>query len=105
MPSDEPRAPTWSDRIRHWLWFDRPRRTDNSEASRHFYTANKPVGWRFLLIMIVIGIAIGLAIVATRDTEAWSVDDGQLLVFEEPGITIAVPADQGADPADDRGAD
>ena len=58
------------DRVRRWLWLDGPQRTDNSEANRGFYLNRKPVGWRFLLVVTALGIAIGLVLLNVRDAEA-----------------------------------
>jgi hypothetical protein len=72
-----PREPSWIERVRHWLWLDLTQRTDNSEANRGFYPGGppvyvnrKPVGWRFTLIVVTLGILIGLAIVAVREADA-----------------------------------
>lgn len=77
MTERGPGEPSWIDRVRHWLWLDRTQRTDNSEANRGFYPGGlpvyvnrKPVGWRFALIVVALGILIGLAITVVRDADA-----------------------------------
>lgn len=71
------------DRVRRWLWLDGPQRTDNSEAHRGFYLSHKPVGWRFLLVVTALGIAIGLVLLNVRDAEA-------LADVDRSGTTVAV---------------
>ena len=73
------------DRVRRWLWLDGPQRTDNSEAHRGFYLSRKPVGWRFLLVVTALGIAIGLVLLNVRDVEARPEFDP-----DRPGTTVAV---------------
>ena len=73
------------DRVRHWLWLDGPQRTDNSEANRGFYLSRKPVGWRFLLVVTALGIAIGLVLLNVRDAEARADVD-----LDRSGTTVAV---------------
>lgn len=77
MVERAPGEPSWIDRVRHWLWLDRTQRTDNSEANRGFYPGGppvygnrEPVGWRFVLIVVALGILIGLAITTVRDADA-----------------------------------
>ena len=68
--SEQDTGTSWVDRVRRWLWLDGPQRTDNSEAYRGFYLNRKPVGWRFLLVVTALGIAIGLVLLNVRDAEA-----------------------------------
>lgn len=88
MPESHTGRPSWMDRLRRWLWLDGPRRTDSSEANRGFYLSRKPVGWRFTLAVVAVGIAIGLVLLNTREAEARSaVDEAQ------PASAIAVVVD------------
>jgi hypothetical protein len=82
--SEDQTAPSWVDRVRRWLWLDGPQRTDNSEAHRGFYLNRKPVGWRFLLVVTALGIAIGLVLLNVRDAEARADVDS-----DRPGTAVA----------------
>lgn len=91
--SEHDPGPTLGDRIRRWLWLDRTQRTDNREANRGFYPGGppvyvnrKPVGWRFLLAVSAVAIAIGLVLLSTREAEArWAAGLG----FSTPPAAVA----------------
>lgn len=90
---------SWIDRVRRWLWLDRTQRTDGSEADRGFYPGGmpvyvnrKPVGWRFLLIMVAIGIAISLVILMLRDAQAQPAPEHGWFPREQAGFPVPVSA-------------
>lgn len=92
--SEPDAGPSLVDRVRRWLWLDRTQRTDNSEANRGFYPGGppvylnrKPVGWRFMLAVSAVGIAIGLVVLSTRDAEARTVAD-----LDRPTATVSIDA-------------
>lgn len=83
--------PSWVDRVRRWLWLDRAQGTDRRHTSRGFYPGGhpvyvnrKPVGWRFLLGVTALGIAIGLVLLNVRDAEAGADVDS-----DRPGTAVA----------------
>jgi hypothetical protein len=100
MPERGPGGQGWTDRVRHWLWLDHPRRTDNSEADRGpypggmpIYPNRKPVGWRFALVMAVVGVVIALAIIAVRDAEAQPSGAGHRDHLEQQGLGVTLLVD------------
>ena len=101
MSGHESRPPSLIDRIRRWLRLDHAQRTDKSEANRGFYPGGmpvylnrKPVGRRFVLPVVAVGVVIALVILATRGAAAQSTEGGQRLVFEESGFAITAPVDR-----------
>jgi len=76
----------WKVRLRRWLWLDRSAmRSDKSHANRGFYPGgppvyanHKPVGRRFVVPVVALGIVIALAILLTRDAEAATSDERRL---------------------------
>ena len=77
MSEHDEGARGWIDRIRHWLWLDRTQRTDDRHANRGFYPGGppvyidrKPVGWRFMLLLVAVAIVIGLMLLTVREAEA-----------------------------------
>lgn len=100
MPERGPGDPSWIDRVRHWLWLDRTQRTDDSEADRGFYPGGmpvypnrKPVGWRFALAMVAIGVVIALAIIAVRDAETQPTGNDHRHHLEQQGSGVTLQAD------------
>lgn len=71
--------------LRRWLWLDRSaRRSDRSEANRGFYsggppvyTGRRPVGLRFLVPVVALGVVIALVILMARDADAGVAATGQ----------------------------
>jgi hypothetical protein len=69
----------WKARLRRWLWLDRGAvRSDKSQANRGFYSGGPPVGRRFVVPLVVLGIAIALAILLARDAEAATDDESRI---------------------------
>ena len=76
----------WKARLRRWLWLDRSAvRGDKSQANRGFYpggppgyATHKPVGRRFVVPVVALGVVIALVILLAGDVEAATDNDSRI---------------------------